>query len=75
MKEGDLIIYRKPAPWGKRAEFGIVIEFNSSSNKGLCSDTDWALILWGDDTMTWEDADCNLEDKTFEVVDENWRPC
>lgn len=69
MKEGDLIIYRKPAPWGKRAEFGIVIESLPSSNK--CSDPDWALILWGDDTMTWEDADCNLEDKTFEVISES----
>ena len=68
MKEGDLIIYRKPAPWGKRAEFGIVIEFNPET---ACSDTDWALILWGDDTMTWEDAVCNLEDKTFEVISES----
>ena len=69
MKVGDMILCRKPAPWGKRAVFGIVIEFNPSSNK--CSDPDWALILWGDDTMTWEDADCNLEDKTFEVISES----
>ena len=72
MKVGDMMLYRKPAPWGKKAFFGIVVEYQG---KVRAPEGDWALILWGDDTMTWEDADCNLENGTFEVLDGNWRPC
>ncbi len=68
MKVGDMIICRKPAPWGKKAFFGIVIEYLKES---AASDTDWALVLWGNDTMTWEDIECSLEDGTFEVISES----
>ena len=68
MKVGDMILCRKPAPWGKKTLFGIVIEYQA---EGICSDTDWALVLWEDDTMTWEDVECSLEDGTFEVISES----
>ena len=69
MKVGDLIIHRRPAPWGRKlVGFGIVIEFQKES---CYTDTDWSLILWGDGRMTWEDVECSMEDGAFEVVSES----
>ena len=65
MKVGDMILYRKPAPWGKKAFFGIVVEYQGKVLHG-----DWALILWGDDTMTWEDVHYNLKDTIYELINE-----
>ena len=65
MKIGDVIICRRPVSWGKKAFYGIVVEYEPNLDG---EEIDWALILWGNDTMTWEDVECSLEDGTFEVI-------
>lgn len=69
MKIGDLIIRRRHVPWGRKlVGFGIVVDYNVNTSP---PDVDWALIFWGNDTMTWEDVKCSMEDGTFEVISES----
>ena len=62
-KEGDVIRCRG-------TKTGIIVEIDALDLGEKNRKYIWARILWEDETMTWEDLECNFEDKIFEVISE-----
>ncbi len=63
-KKGDVIRCR-----GQKT--GLIVEIDALDLGKGNRKYIWARILWEDDTMTWEDLECNFEDKIFEVINES----
>ena len=58
---GDLILCR-----GEKKGIIISLDFDDVCNHKII----WACIFWEDNTHTWEDLLCTLEDNIFEVISE-----